>query len=56
MPPQSKSMSSDMRANMGVLVAEHELILRCLQSRVPLLAESAMRSHIRAAADRWVMP
>jgi GntR family transcriptional repressor for pyruvate dehydrogenase complex len=35
-------------------VAEHELILRCLQSRYPLLAESAMRSHIRAAADRWV--
>lgn len=37
-------------------LAEHEQILRCLQSRDPLAAESAMRSHIRAAADRWVMP
>ena len=37
-------------------LAEHELILRCLQSRDPLAAESAIRSHIRAAADRWVTP
>lgn len=37
-------------------LAEHEQILRCLQSRDPLTAESAMRSHIRAAADRWVTP
>lgn len=37
-------------------VAEHEQILRCLQARDPLAAEAAMRSHIRAAADRWVMP
>ncbi|MDP9898003.1 FadR/GntR family transcriptional regulator [Variovorax ginsengisoli] len=37
-------------------LAEHEQILRCLHQRDPLLAESAMRSHIRAAADRWVMP
>lgn len=37
-------------------LAEHELILRCLQTRDPLAAESAMRSHIHAAADRWVMP
>jgi GntR family transcriptional repressor for pyruvate dehydrogenase complex len=37
-------------------LAEHEQIYRCLALRDPLLAESAMRSHIRAAADRWVMP
>ncbi|GKS98980.1 FadR family transcriptional regulator [Acidovorax sp. SUPP3434] len=37
-------------------LAEHEQIYRCLAARDPLLAESAMRSHIRAAADRWVMP
>jgi GntR family transcriptional repressor for pyruvate dehydrogenase complex len=35
---------------------EHEQIYRCLAQRDPLLAESAMRSHIRAAADRWVTP
>lgn len=37
-------------------LAEHEQIYRCLAQRDPLLAESAMRSHIRAAADRWVTP
>jgi GntR family transcriptional repressor for pyruvate dehydrogenase complex len=37
-------------------LAEHEQIYRCLLSRDPLAAESSMRSHIRAAADRWVMP
>lgn len=37
-------------------LAEHELIFRCLQARDPLGAESAVRAHIRAAADRWVMP
>ena len=35
---------------------EHEQILRCLQSRDPLAAEAAIRSHIRAAAERWVTP
>lgn len=37
-------------------LAEHEQIYRCLALRDPLLAESAMRSHIRAAVDRWVIP
>ena len=37
-------------------LAEHEQIFRCLQSRDPLASEAAMRSHIRAAADRWVTP
>ncbi len=37
-------------------LAEHELILRCLRQRDPLLAEAAMRSHIRAAAERWTIP
>lgn len=36
-------------------LSEHEQILRCLTQRDPLAAESAMRSHIRAAADRWVI-
>lgn len=36
-------------------LAEHELIFRCLSQRDPLAAEAAMRSHIRAAADRWVI-
>jgi GntR family transcriptional repressor for pyruvate dehydrogenase complex len=34
---------------------EHEQILRCLAQRDPLASESAMRTHIRAAADRWVI-
>lgn len=33
---------------------EHERIYRALASRNPLAAEAAMRSHIQAAADRWV--
>lgn len=37
-------------------VAEHEQIYRCLVARDPLMAESAMRAHIRAAAERWVIP
>ena len=37
-------------------LAEHELIFKCLQSRDPLAAESAIRAHIRAAADRWELP
>ena len=37
-------------------LAEHEQVYRCLALRDPLLAEAAMRSHIRAAADRWVIP
>ena len=37
-------------------LTEHEQIFRCLQSRDPLASEAAMRSHIRAAADRWVTP
>jgi GntR family transcriptional repressor for pyruvate dehydrogenase complex len=37
-------------------LTEHEQILRCLQSRDPLAAEAAIRSHIRAAAERWVTP
>ncbi len=37
-------------------LAEHELILKCLQSRDPLSAESAIRAHIRAAAERWELP
>lgn len=37
-------------------VGEHEQILRCLTLRDPLAAEAAMRAHIRAAADRWVIP
>ncbi|HEX2012455.1 MAG TPA: FadR/GntR family transcriptional regulator [Roseateles sp.] len=36
-------------------VTEHEQILRCLALRDPLAAEAAMRAHIRAAADRWVI-
>jgi GntR family transcriptional repressor for pyruvate dehydrogenase complex len=36
-------------------LAEHEQILRCLSLRDPLAAEAAMRAHIRAAADRWVI-
>lgn len=36
-------------------LAEHEQILRCLSQRDPLAAEAAMRAHIRAAADRWVI-
>jgi GntR family transcriptional repressor for pyruvate dehydrogenase complex len=36
-------------------ISEHELILRCLALRDPLAAEAAMRSHIRAATDRWVI-
>ena len=41
---------------LGEALAEHEQIYRCLAQRDPLLAEAAMRSHIRAAADRWVTP
>lgn len=37
-------------------LSEHEQIFRCLQARDPLAAEAAVRSHIRAAADRWVTP
>ena len=37
-------------------LVEHEQIYRCLAARDPLMAESAMRAHIRAAADRWVTP
>jgi GntR family transcriptional repressor for pyruvate dehydrogenase complex len=33
---------------------EHEQIYRALLSRDPLAAQAAMRSHIQAAADRWV--
>lgn len=36
-------------------VSEHEQILRCLAQRDPLATEAAMRSHIRAAAERWVI-
>jgi len=37
-------------------LAEHEQIYRCLTNRDPLMAESAMRTHIRSAAERWVIP
>lgn len=36
-------------------VSEHEQILRCLAQRDPLAAEAAMRAHIRAASERWVI-
>ena len=37
-------------------LAEHERIYRCLRAGDPLAAEASMRSHIGAAADRWVTP
>ena len=43
------------RPTWDAALAEHEQILRCLSLRDPLAAESAMRAHIRAAADRWVI-
>jgi GntR family transcriptional repressor for pyruvate dehydrogenase complex len=44
------------RPSLDAALAEHEQILRCLVQRDPLIAEAAMRSHIRAAAERWVTP
>lgn len=41
---------------LNAALAEHEYILRCLRSGDPLAAEASIRSHIRAAADRWVTP
>lgn len=40
---------------LNAAVLEHEQILRCLAQRDPLAAEAAMRAHISAAAERWVI-
>ncbi|CAN5456099.1 hypothetical protein BH11PSE9_BH11PSE9_10440 [soil metagenome] len=33
---------------------EHEAILRALENRDVLVAQTAMRSHLQASQDRWV--
>lgn len=42
------------RPTVEAALNEHERIYRALVSRDPLAAQAAMRSHIQAAADRWV--
>ena len=38
----------------NMALKEHEAILRALESRDPLAAESAMRSHLKMSEQRWV--
>jgi GntR family transcriptional repressor for pyruvate dehydrogenase complex len=35
-------------------LAEHEAILRAVETRDPIAAQAAMRAHLRASAMRWV--
>jgi GntR family transcriptional repressor for pyruvate dehydrogenase complex len=38
----------------NMALKEHEAILRALEARDPLAAESAMRSHLKMSEERWV--
>jgi GntR family transcriptional repressor for pyruvate dehydrogenase complex len=38
----------------NMAVKEHEAVLRALEARDPLAAESAMRSHLKMSEERWV--
>jgi GntR family transcriptional regulator, transcriptional repressor for pyruvate dehydrogenase complex len=38
----------------NMALKEHEAILRALEARDPLAAESAMRSHLKMSEQRWV--
>lgn len=35
-------------------MAEHEAVYRALESRDPLAAQSAMRTHLKASEERWI--
>lgn len=38
----------------NMALKEHEAILRALEARDPLVAESAMRAHLKMSEERWV--
>jgi GntR family transcriptional regulator, transcriptional repressor for pyruvate dehydrogenase complex len=42
------------RRTWNMAVKEHEAVLRALEARDPLAAESAMRSHLKMSEERWV--
>jgi GntR family transcriptional repressor for pyruvate dehydrogenase complex len=45
---------SDNQETWAEALREHEAILRALESRDVLAAQTAMRSHLQASQDRWV--
>jgi GntR family transcriptional repressor for pyruvate dehydrogenase complex len=54
--PISAKLSSRFENNRtwGLALKEHEAILRALETRDPLAAQTAMRSHLKASEERWV--
>jgi GntR family transcriptional repressor for pyruvate dehydrogenase complex len=36
-------------------LAEHEAIVRAIEARDPLNAQAAMRAHLKASGERWIM-
>jgi len=45
----------DSAASWRLALAEHEAILAAVEARDPMRAEAAMRMHLQASADRWLM-
>jgi len=54
--PISAKLSSRFENNRtwSLALKEHEAILRALETRDPLAAQTAMRSHLKASEERWV--